>query len=540
LRLPVYREGAATATVDERRAAFKGVVDGVFHMQELVTGGAGGGMPPHRRLAIFAAAAAAADAPRLVYDDTGRFQAADTLPAALVTGVRRLQFGAAVWYVYVEPAAASAYLALLGVVIAGSAISLLLCALVLALTRSTANAQTLAMEMVRKLHMSEFRIARTEEFSSVMVLHAALDGRLLKMPQSFCKLLGYSEAELQALRLDDVIHPDNGARWRLQLKRLIGGAIKAADCEKRCICKGGGTVWVALSVAMVADDDESPLHLLIYARDISAQKRAEDELKQLHVELEGRVEQRTAQLQAANRELESFSHSVSHDLRAPVRHISGFVALLARELPAELAGNARDQLTRIAGAAARMNELIDDLLFFSRTSSAELRLAELDAAAAAQRALDELAPDFAGRNVRVTIALLPRVPADRALLHQVWTNLLSNALKYTAPRETAVIEIGSRPGADDEAVFFVRDNGVGFDPAYAHRLFGVFQRLHTRDEFEGTGIGLATVQRIVHRHGGRVWAEGRVGEGATFFFALPRKPLAGVLSLAVAGYGKAA
>ena len=441
---------------------------------------------------------------------------------------------------HAEPAAGSAYLASVGVPLAGCVISLLMCALVLSLTRSTATAQSLAMEMVRKLHMSEFRIARTEEFSSVMVLHAGLDGRLQKMPQSFCRLLGYPEQELLALRLEDVIHPDNGARWRAQLKRLIGGDAKSADCEKRCICKGGGTVWVALSCAMVSDNDESPLHLLIYARDITAQKRAETELRELHAELERRVEQRTAQLQAANRELESFSYSVSHDLHAPLRHITGFVGLLARELPPDLELSGRGHLKRIADAAARMGQLIDDLLLFSRTSRADLRLAELDVAAAAQRALDELAPDLAGRNVRVTIAPLPRAPADRALLHHVWTNLLSNAIKYTAPRDTAVIEIGSRPGTADERVFYVRDNGVGFDPAHAHRLFGVYQRLHARAEFEGTGIGLATVQRIVHRHGGRVWADGSVGGGATFYFALPRVPVTGMQPAAVAGYARAA
>ncbi len=540
LSLAVYREGARTATVEERRAAFKGVVGAVFHMQELIADVTRGAMLAQRHLAIFSAAAAGAAAPRLLYDNSGKFQASDALPDELAGSVRRLQFGGSVWYVYVEPAAGGAYLASVGVPLAGSVISLLMCALVLLLTRSTATAQSLAMEMVRKLHMSEFRIARTEEFSSVMVLHAGLDGRLQKMPQSFCRLLGYREPELLALRLEDVIHPDNGARWRLQLKRLIGGDIKTADCEKRCLCKGGGTVWVALSCTMVADNDESPLHLLIYARDITAQKRAEDELTHLHAELERRVEQRTAQLQAANRELESFSYSVSHDLRAPLRHITGFVGLLARELPPDLAFSGRSHLKRINDAAARMGELIDDLLFFSRTSSAELRLAELDVAAAAQRALDELAPDLAGRNVRVTIAPLPKAPADRALLHQVWINLVSNAVKYTAPRDTAVIEIGSRPGAGDEAVFFVRDNGVGFDPAHAHRLFGVFQRLHSRDEFEGTGIGLATVQRIVHRHGGRVWAEGSIGGGATFFFALPRVAATGVPPAAVAGYGRAA
>jgi PAS domain S-box-containing protein len=335
--------------------------------------------------------------------------------------------------------------------------------------------------------------------------------------------MAYSEAELLTRRVDDLIHPQQGLAWKRQLRMLTAGRVKSADCEKRCMCGDGREVWTALSCLLVSDDDDAPVHLLIYARDITARVVADAELRRLHADLERQVEQRTAQLRAANQELESFSYSVSHDLRASVRHIAGFTRMLGTELPDTVSKDARRHLERISAAAARMGELIDDLLFFARATRAELRLSTLDMNAALQRALDELAPEVAGRNLRFEIAPLPHVDADRGLLHQVWVNLLSNAIKYTAPRDEAVIEVGCEPGAEGEPVFFVRDNGVGFEQSSAHRLFGVFQRLHTRDEFEGTGIGLATVQRIIHRHGGRVWGEGAAGRGATFRFWLPRE-----------------
>jgi PAS domain S-box-containing protein len=530
LFLPVYRDGDAVATVEARRAGFAGVVRAAFRVEELVASVARGAHLPTMRFALFDVGSGGADdVARLLYDSSSGLAVGAGLDEFGRSGpARTLRFGAHAWRVVVEPPPEIGYQLWFGPLCAGLAISLLLFALVLSLTRASERARALAELSVRKLRSTELRIAKTEEFSSVMVLHAGLDGRLLKMPPTFCRLLAFSEADLLTRRIDDLIHPQQGLAWKRQLRALTEGHIKSADCEKRCMCGDGGEIWLALSCALVSDDDNTPLHLLIYARDITVRIVADAELRRLHTNLERIVEQRTVQLQATNRELESFSYSVSHDLRASVRHISGFARMLDTQLPPTTGADARHHLGRIAAAATRMGELIDDLLFFARATRAELRLSSLDMNSAVQRALDELAPDLAGRHVQMRISVLPAVAADRGLLHQVWVNLLSNAIKYSAPSSEALIEIGSQIGAAGEQVFFVRDNGVGFDPSSAHRLFGVFQRLHTREEFEGTGIGLATVQRIVHRHGGRVWAEGAVGTGATFYFTLPREPAEGL------------
>ena len=242
--------------------------------------------------------------------------------------------------------------------------------------------------------------------------------------------------------------------------------------------------------------------------------------------LEERVLQRTADLEEVNKELEAFSYSVSHDLRAPLRHVIGFSSLL-EDSAKELDAQSRRYIDTIVAAAKRMGQLIDDLLAFSRIGRDQLTPQQVSLNNLLREAREEVAPQgrVEGRDIEWHVADLPDAQGDPAMLRLVLINLLSNAVKYTAPRTTAVIEVGVDGAAKGEVVVFVRDNGVGFDPRYADKLFGVFQRLHRSEDFEGTGIGLANVRRIINRHGGRVWAESELARGATFFFSLPLKGL---------------
>ena len=251
------------------------------------------------------------------------------------------------------------------------------------------------------------------------------------------------------------------------------------------------------------DDDDEVVSVLRVTRDITEQRQAEEHVRQLNLELERRVADRTAELEATNQELEAFAYSVSHDLRAPLRHIDGFVDLLRKRATENLGPKSQHYMDMISDSAGRMGGLIDDLLSFSRTGRREMRKVPCDLGDLVQEAVRELEPEAEGRSIRWHVADLPAVTGDPAMLRLVLVNLVSNALKFTRPRQQAEIEIGCLPSDETEIVVFVRDNGVGFDSDYAGKLFGVFQRLHGADEFEGTGIGLANVRRIVNRHGGR-------------------------------------
>jgi PAS domain S-box-containing protein len=258
-------------------------------------------------------------------------------------------------------------------------------------------------------------------------------------------------------------------------------------------------------------------------RDITERKHAQDEMGRLNRTLKLRVAERTVQLQASNKELQAFSYSVSHDLRAPLRHVLGFVDLLKKGLGPSLSGENLLHLITVADAAKRMGNLIDDLLSFSRFGRSSLRKTGVSLDDLVQEILGDFKEETARRQIAWDIRPLPPVWADRALLRLVLSNLISNAVKFTGGRAEAKIEIGCASNGTGQTVTFIRDNGAGFDPKYTEKLFGVFQRLHHQDEFEGTGIGLANVQRIIHRHGGRVWAKGILDGGATFFFSIPKQ-----------------
>ena len=279
--------------------------------------------------------------------------------------------------------------------------------------------------------------------------------------------------------------------------------------------------WFALRAGRFLGD--GPVRVVVAHENITARKQAEEATRMLKEELEQRVLKRTAQLEAANKELEAFSYSVSHDLRAPLRAVDGFSRIVLNKYAPELPGKAQYYLARIRGNVQKMDALINDLLNFSRLSRQPLRKQTVAVTPLVRQTLDELLSQRSEQRVDARIDTVPAAQADPGLLKQVFANLLSNALKYTRNREVASIKVGAHQ-ADGQTIYFVKDNGVGFDMCYADKLFGVFQRLHRAEDYEGTGVGLALVQRIVHRHKGHIWAEAEIDKGAAFYFTLGGSP----------------
>jgi two-component system, sensor histidine kinase and response regulator len=262
--------------------------------------------------------------------------------------------------------------------------------------------------------------------------------------------------------------------------------------------------------------------MLQLEQEVNARQEAEEKIRRMNEELEQKVMDRTAELEAVNSELEAFAYSVSHDLRAPLRAISGFTGIILDKYAGTFDQDGQRIFKVIQDNTQKMGHLIDDLLSFSRISRTEMRVSRIDMAGMARSLYHEVVPEKERSHISFIMNPLPEAWGDTGLMRQVWINLLSNAAKFSSKIDQIILEVGSRV-ADGENVYWVKDNGVGFDMQYAHKLFGVFQRLHGSNEFEGTGVGLALVQRIIRRHGGRVWAEGEVGKGAIFYFTLPEK-----------------
>lgn len=333
--------------------------------------------------------------------------------------------------------------------------------------------------------------------SADMFAVAGFDGIFKTVNPAWEHVTGMTTAELTSKPYIQFVHPDDRAATIAEGGKLAEGA-KTISFRNRYLCKDGSYRWLDWTAVPVQDE------ALIYAvaRDVTDQQNAEDAI------------------QALNKELEAFSYSVSHDLRAPLRAIHGFVRILLEEYSAEIQGEARRYLDLVAANAQQMGRLVDDLLQFSRMGRQPLNKQRVSANALVRRALEQLQPALEGRAVELAIADLPSLEGDPTLLQQVFLNLVGNAVKYTKGREPARIEVGARTEPNGDVVYFVKDNGAGFDMQYAHKLFGVFQRLHRSEEYEGTGVGLALVHQIITKHGGRVWADAAVGSGATFFFTL--------------------
>jgi PAS domain S-box-containing protein len=349
----------------------------------------------------------------------------------------------------------------------------------------------------RQRRQAEQELDNVFSLSLDLLCIAGFDGYFKRLNPAWEKTLGYSPHELMARPYLDFVHPDDADATRTEAEKIAAG-VTTLSFENRYRARDGSYRWLLWTAT------PDPAQALIYAaaRDISDRKQAEAELLEL------------------NRELEAFTYSVSHDLRAPLRQIDGFSQMLVEDFGANLPEEAQRYLARIRAGTRQMGELVDDLLNLARVGRQELRLQVTGLNSLAEEVRRELRAELEGRQVQWEIGSLPYVECDPALMKQVFANLLSNALKFTRPRSPARIQVGQLDLNGQPAVF-VRDNGVGFSMKYAGKLFGVFQRFHRPEDFEGTGVGLATVQRIIHKHRGRVWAEAELDKGATFYFSLP-------------------
>lgn len=380
-------------------------------------------------------------------------------------------------------------------------------------------------------HRQARRVLRENEKRSQLMLDAIKDysiimldssGHVISWNTGAQRIKGYDAEEIMGQHFSR-FYPLEAVQQGIPQKLLKEAATRGrVDNEGWRVRKDGSRFWGSVVITAIRNEQEKLAGFVKIARDLTERKKNDEKIRMLNEELKLRADLQ----EAANKELEAFSYSVSHDLRAPLRHIHGFVEMLQKSPALQSDEKSKRHMNVIARAARDMGLLIDDLLAFSRTGRAEMHPVKIDFRDMIDQIILELEMETAGRKVTWDIRLLSMVMGDPTLLRLVWVNLIANALKYSRPRAETKIEIGSIENSPEnkegrDAVFYIRDNGVGFDMQYTSKLFGVFQRLHRSEDFEGTGIGLANVQRIISRHGGRVWAESKVDAGATFYFSLP-------------------
>jgi PAS domain S-box-containing protein len=369
-----------------------------------------------------------------------------------------------------------------------------------------------------RLNEIRFRllIAAVKDYA---IISLDADGLVTSWNSGAESLKGYAAAEMMGQHVSRLYRKEDIELGKLDDELRQAAAVGQVEGEGWRVRKDGSQFWAEVVTSALRDSGGELIGFVKIDRDITARRAAAKEIQALNLELTQRVNE----LGGVNRELESFSYSVSHDLRSPLRHVDGFARILKEEHSSKMAPEAMVYVDRILTAATRMGQLIDDLLNLAKIGRLELRRERAQIAGLVKQAIAELPPETKERNIEWWVEPLPELNCDARLLKLIFTNLLSNAVKFTRNQANAVIEVGSRV-ANGRPVIFVRDNGVGFDMQYADKLFGVFQRLHRQEDFEGTGVGLATVQRIVRRHGGEIWAESRVNSGTTFFFTLGPRP----------------
>lgn len=372
-------------------------------------------------------------------------------------------------------------------------------------------------ERTAELEESEARYRAAFEQAAVGIAHVGIEGRWMRLNQRLCDIVGGCYSRMLERSLLEFTHPAEVADTVAAMRRILEGQAENDLSQKRFILDSGENIWVYQTLALVRRPDGSPDYFIVVIEDINEQKAAEAAVRQLNAELEHRVEERTAELKAANTELESFVYAVSHDLRAPLRAMNGLSAILAQKFDAQLGDEGKTLIQHIRQGAQHMGELIEGLLLLSRSTRGEIAMDPIDLSALAETVLARLAQTDRSRRVEWQVQPGLATRGDRRMLEALMTNLLTNAWKYTAGRDPGRIRFFAAEH-DGEAWLCIEDNGTGFDMQYADRLFQPFQRLHRQDQFPGLGIGLATVKRIVERHGGSIRAEGRPDQGARFYF----------------------
>ncbi len=513
LRAPIYRNGAATNTLQQRRDAYLGQVSVVFIVDTLLGAALSNHLGPDTQVTLTDMGSAAdGNAPPEADSLLGRYgQLPDrSLWRTSLDASQTLIVAGRFWQVRMQSHPPTPYLEVKALTAGALVFALTLLALVMAsrVLGQRDRAQALASGLRETLVQSEARAAALLEATLTGIITLDSTDRIRSANPAATALFGYSEAQLEGMAFAELV------------PGLRPDVLRAGTTQDvTVITRDQRSLPVAMSLGEVRHGNE--YLLLASFHDMTAQKRLEEQQRAFAQAMDDTVRERTAELTRVNRELEAFAYSVAHDLRAPARHVHGFARVIEQRHGAQLDATALNYLGRIQRASADMGRLIDGMLAFAQLGNHALLLTDVDLGALVQRTQAALEPELEGRNVQWEIGPLPTVRADQSLMTQVISNLLGNAVKYSARSNPAVIQVFADASVPGEHRICVADNGIGIDMRHASRLFQVFSRLHHADEFDGTGIGLATVHRILERHGGRVWVESEPGQGARFWFALP-------------------